>query len=181
MEGAPSPPADGARGQTLLEIHQDLLLKEGELQRQESKDRRKAEKKSKKQKKKHKKHKKHSKKHKKKHKKKHSSSSSDSSGSSSEGEGEDGAGENAPVQLSDFMKGSSRTADGSGERAEVRYSSVSGEVISLNRKMTAEDLWNEQQRQAKLANLNGQFTTVDTSVMRLCGFLPRPARVASSC
>ena len=54
-----------------------------------------------------------------------------------------------------MMKGSSRTADGSDERVEVRYSSVSGKVISMDRKQTEDDKKEEEERRIRLASMNG--------------------------
>ena len=64
-------------------------------------------------------------------------------------------GTSAPLRYSEMMKGSSRTADGSDQRVEVRYSSVSGKVISMDRKQSEEDKKEEEQRRLKLASMNG--------------------------
>ena len=79
------------------------------------------------------------KKHKKKHKKKKSKKRSHDSSSDSESGG--------PVQLSDFMRGSARTAD-----SQDRYSSITGLKIQNNREQDEEG---DARRARKLAKLNG--------------------------
>jgi outer membrane biosynthesis protein TonB len=100
--------------------------------------------------KKHKKEKKHKKKHKKEKKRERSSGSSDSSDSD-----ESTA---RPVQLSEFMRGSARTAGGgaaSDDDGDARYSSITGLRIMNNRESTDADREAEAKRARKLAKLNG--------------------------
>jgi outer membrane biosynthesis protein TonB len=108
------------------------------------------EKKSKKHKKekKSKKAKKHRKEKKGKKKKKKRERSSGSSSSDSDDDAGDG--KSKPVQLSEFMAGSKRTA-GDGER----YSSVSGLKISNSHEMSEYDKEQAAKRERKLRKLNG--------------------------
>ena len=169
---APRRNPDGSvRDQSLVEIKRDMLLQEAA---EDKRKRRKREKKRKKKAKKKRKHK-HKRRKRKKHKKKGSrrsdssgsssdsssdSSSSDSSsdsdsGSDDEAGGEAAEGASAPVRYSELMKGSARTADGSDARVEVRYSSVSGKVISMDRKQSEEDKQEDEERRARLMMMNG--------------------------
>ena len=167
---APRRNPDGSvRDQSLVEIKRDMLLQEAA---EDKRKRRKREKKRKKKAKKKRKHK-HKRRKRKKHKKKgsrrsdssgsssdsssdSSSSSSDSdSGSDEEGDGEAAEGASAPVRYSELMRGSARTADGSDARVEVRYSSVSGKVISMDRKQSEQDKQEDEERRARLMMMNG--------------------------
>jgi hypothetical protein len=118
-----------------------------------TKGRRKKERKEKKSKKhkkekKSKKGKKHKKEKKSKKKKKKRERSSGSS--SSESDDDAGDGKSKPVQLSEFMSGSKRTAD-DGER----YSSVSGLKISNSHEFSEYDKAQAEKRERKLRKLNG--------------------------
>ena len=166
-------PDGSVRDKSLFEIKREMLLAEAASEKEGRRQKRKREKKKKKKKKRKKtsKHKGKKKKDRRKHKRKRSSSSgssgssddssssssSSSSDSSSDSEDEDEApkGASAPLRYSEMMKGSLRTADGSDERVEVRYSSVSGKVISMDRKQSEEDKKEEEYRRMKLASMNG--------------------------
>ena len=92
-----------------------------------------------------------SKKHKKEKKSKKKRKRERSSGSSSSDSDDDaGSGRGKPVQLSEFMAGSKRTAD-DGER----YSSVSGLKISNSHELSEYDKAQAEKRERKLRKLNG--------------------------
>ena len=158
-------PDGSARDKTLVEIKREMLLAEAAGDKGRRHQKRKREKKKKKKASKHKKRKKKRRKHKKRKRSSSSGSSDDSSSSSSssssesssDSEDEDEAPKesSAPLRYSEMMKGSSRTADGSDQRVEVRYSSVSGKVISMDRKQSEEDKREEEHRRMKLASMNG--------------------------
>ena len=154
-------PDGSVRDKSLVEIKREMLLAEAAAEEKSKKKKaKKAKAKAKKKKHKHK-HKK--KKHKHKKRKRHhgssidgssdssssssSDSDSDSDSSSSDSDDDDGGDKGdggaaggggaagaQPLRYSEMMKGSARTADGSDERVEVRYSSVSGKVISMDRR-----------------------------------------------
>lgn len=144
---------------SLFEIKREMLLEEAAAEKVE-KESKKASKKRKhdKHKKKKPKRKHRHKKHKHKRRKRGSSSSSSSDSDSDSSSAHDPVAESStagqPLRYSEMMKGSARTADGSDERVEVRYSAVSGKVISMDRRQTDEDKLEDEHRRLRLAAMN---------------------------